>query len=92
MALKILRADPFTRSELGRRGMEELSRNLWLGKCQSCGSGLGTDVPAVVIIDDGLPDESACRRSCHRSGFRRQPRSCLQPQCGGLLLSPKHPD
>lgn len=34
--------------------MEELSRNLWLGKCQSCGSGLGTDVPAVVITDDGL--------------------------------------
>jgi hypothetical protein len=25
-----------------------------MGKCQSCGSGLGTDVPAVVIADDGL--------------------------------------
>lgn len=54
MALKILRADPFTRSELGPRGMEELSRNLWLGRCQSCGSDLGTDIPAVVIVDDGL--------------------------------------
>ncbi len=54
MALKTLRADPFTRSELGPRGMEELSRNLWLGRCQSCGAGLGTDVPAVVIVDDGL--------------------------------------
>jgi len=53
MALKSSRADSFTRSELGPRRLEELSRNLWLGNCQSCGSNLGTDVPAVVIVDDG---------------------------------------
>jgi hypothetical protein len=72
MALKTLRADPFTRSELGPRGMEELSRNLWLGRCQSCGSGLGTDVPAVVIVDDGLSITATLHHSrCQRPRWSR---------------------
>ena len=72
MTLKTLRADPFTRSELGPRGMEELSRNLWLGRCQSCGSGLGTDVPAVVIVDDGLSITATLYHSrCQRPRWSR---------------------
>jgi hypothetical protein len=72
MALKILRADPFTRSELGPRGMEELSRNLWLGRCQSCGSALGTDVPAVVVMDDGLLITATLHHSrCQRPRWSR---------------------
>jgi hypothetical protein len=77
MALKILRADPFTRSELGRRGVEELSRNLWLGKCQSCGSGLWTDVPAVVIINDGL----SITATLHHSRRQRPAGRARSPVC-----------
>ncbi len=51
MALRAFRADPFTRSELGRSGLEELSRNLWPGLCQTCGTGLDGDVPSVVMVD-----------------------------------------
>ncbi|MFC0107936.1 hypothetical protein [Kibdelosporangium aridum] len=53
MALRRLLADPFTRSELGREGLEELSRNLWPGRCQTCGDQLGEDAPAVVVDDFG---------------------------------------
>jgi hypothetical protein len=53
MALRVIRADPFTRSELGRSGLEELSRNLWVGRCQTCGRELGREPPAAVLVDSG---------------------------------------
>lgn len=31
--------------------MEELSRNLWPGLCQTCGSSLGRGMPSVVLRD-----------------------------------------
>lgn len=51
MALQRVLIDPYTRSELARPGMEELSRNLWPERCQSCGEDLGQDSPAVVAAD-----------------------------------------
>lgn len=54
MALAVVRVDRFTQSELGRSGLEELSRNLWLGRCQTCGRELGPQPPAAVMIDDGI--------------------------------------
>ena len=53
MALRRLLADPYTRSELGRQGLEEWSRNLWPGRCQTCGGDLAEDAPAVVVDDFG---------------------------------------
>lgn len=52
MAMKAFLADPYTRSILGKHGLEELSRNLWPGHCQTCGFPLGTEPPAVVIVDE----------------------------------------
>jgi hypothetical protein len=68
MALKVLRADPFTRSELGPRGLEELSRNLWMGRCQTCGGDLEGDTPAVVVLDRGR----TVTATLHHSGCQRQ--------------------
>lgn len=51
MALQRVLIDPYTRSELARPGMEELSRNLWPERCQSCGEDLGQDTPAAVAAD-----------------------------------------
>lgn len=67
MALKAFRADPFTRSELARTGLEELSRNLWPGKCQTCGSSIEGDIPSVVIVDDEL----SVTATLHHSGCQR---------------------
>ncbi len=54
MALAVVRVDRFTQSELGRSGLEELSRNLWLGRCQTCGRELGPRPPAVMVVDAGI--------------------------------------
>ncbi|MGH3429306.1 MAG: hypothetical protein ACRDQZ_17360, partial [Mycobacteriales bacterium] len=72
MALRILSADPFIRLELGPRGLEELSRNLWLGNCQSCGSSLAPGVPTIVIVDDGLSITAMLHHStCQRPRWSR---------------------
>ena len=54
MALAVVRVDRFTQSELGRSGLEELSRNLWPGRCQTCGRELGPQPPAVVMVASGI--------------------------------------
>ena len=54
MALAVVRVDRFTQSELGCSGLEELSRNLWPGRCQTCGRELGPQPPAVVVVDAGI--------------------------------------
>lgn len=74
MALRRLRADGFTRSELGAHGLEELSTNLWLGCCQTCGVDFADpDSPAVVISADG----PTVRASLHHS-------SCREPHWSSL--------
>ncbi|WP_431879038.1 hypothetical protein [Amycolatopsis sacchari] len=67
MALSKVLVDPFTRSELSRSGLEELSRNLWLGCCLSCGGELADDVPSVLAVDEAVAvtvtlHHRACRR------------------------------
>ncbi|MGH3975206.1 MAG: hypothetical protein ACRDS9_18030 [Pseudonocardiaceae bacterium] len=54
MALAVVRVDRFTQSELGRSGLEELSRNLWPGRCQTCGRELGPQAPAVIVVEAGI--------------------------------------
>lgn len=54
MALEVVRVDRFTQSELGRSGLEELSRNLWPGRCQTCGRELGPQPPAVMMVASGI--------------------------------------
>jgi hypothetical protein len=51
MALPRLLADPYTRSVLGRAGLEELSTNLWDGACQTCGKPLDDAPPAVQVAE-----------------------------------------
>jgi hypothetical protein len=69
MALAVVRVDRFTQAELGRGGLEELSRNLWLGRCQTCGRELGPQSPAVVVVDAGI----SVTASLHHS-------ACQQPR------------
>ncbi|MFD9965030.1 hypothetical protein [Amycolatopsis sp. NPDC058986] len=68
VALRTLLADPYTRLEFGRDGLEELSRNLWPVLCQTCGGQLGEDPPAVVVVED-LFEVTA---SLHHQGCQRQ--------------------
>ena len=80
VALARLRADPFTRSELSRQGLEELSQNLWSGRCQTCGRELGEDAPTVVLVEDGdAVDGSLHHGACQRPRWIRSG--------GGLDLS-----
>lgn len=76
MALRKLLADPFTRSELVRSGLEELSRNLWLGCCQSCGESLADTVPSVLVVDEVVSVTASLHHpSCQRPQWtRRSPR------------------
>ncbi|MFB1042352.1 hypothetical protein [Streptomyces chrestomyceticus] len=71
MALRRFAADPFTRAELGRKGLEELSRNLWHGSCQTCGGAFGDEIP-VVVIADGIVSITA---TLHHATCQR-PRWC----------------
>lgn len=74
MALRKALIDPFTRSELVRFGLEELSRNLWPGRCLSCGGDLAEAVPAVLVVADVVsvtatlhhPDCQQARWTRHR--------------------------
>lgn len=84
MALKAFLADPYTRSMLGREGLEELSRNLWPGLCQTCGSPLGdTEPPAVVVLDDEL----FFTASLHHRGCQRPRWTRTDPPPSGRHLS-----
>jgi hypothetical protein len=72
MALTVVRVDRFTQSELGRSGLEELSRNLWPGRCQTCGRELGTEPPAVVMVDEGLSVTASLHHApCQRPRWTR---------------------
>ncbi|MFF7251301.1 hypothetical protein ACFZBU_46490 [Embleya sp. NPDC008237] len=65
--MRKLLVDPFTRAELGREGLEELSRNLWPGQCQTCGRELGEASPSVVVVE-GVLDVTA---TLHHAGCER---------------------
>jgi hypothetical protein len=72
MAVRKLIADPYTRSELARSGLEELSRNLSPGRCPTCGSGLGAEPPAVSVVDDAMSVTATLHHvDCRRAQWTR---------------------
>lgn len=78
MALRKALVDPFTRSELVRSGLEELSRNLWPGRCLSCGGDLGDAVPSVLIVDDVVSVTATLHHpACQRPRWTRHRPSLL---------------
>ena len=47
-------------------GLEEVFASLWLGDCQSCGQGLGSDTPSLVVDDL----QAFTRATLHHRGCR----------------------
>lgn len=84
MALRRLLADPFTRSELARSGLEELSRNLWPGHCLTCGDELADTPPAVLAFAE---DTGTVTVTLHHPGCRRAQWTQHDPGFLGQYLS-----